>query len=158
MYKKKLCLGLFSEFSIPIEDQIRLFGQVGFEAFFSGWDQNIKSYKKLADDSGMVYQSVHAPFGNAAKMWQSGENAEKATQELLTCVRDCSAAEVPVLVVHPYIGFEETEHPTKEGIENFGRVVDEAQKCGVKVAFENVEGESYLDALMKAFSSCGAVK
>ena len=158
MYKKKLCLGLFSEFSIPIEDQIRLFGQVGFEAFFSGWDQNIKSYKKLADDSGMVYQSVHAPFGNAAKMWQSGENAEKATQELITCVQDCSAAEVPVLVVHPYIGFEETEHPTKEGIENFGRVVDEAQKCGVKVAFENVEGESYLDALMKAFSSCGAVK
>lgn len=105
----------------------------------------------------MVYQSVHAPFGNAAKMWQSGENAEKATQELLTCVRDCSAAEVPVLVVHPYIGFEETEHPTKEGIENFGRVVDEAQKCGVKVAFENVEGESYLDALMKAFSSCAHV-
>ena len=55
------------------------------------------------------------------------------------------------MVSHVYIGFTPSKGPTKEGIEGFRCVVEEAKRLGVKVAFENTEGEEYLFAVMDAF-------
>lgn len=154
MFKSKLCLGTSEQFGICAEEQIRLFRKAGFDAFFTAWDENLQKYRKIADEIGMIYQSVHAPFGNAASMWESGAEAQKATEELLQCVRDCGKVDVPLLIVHPYIGFEPTAGPNNDGIENFRLVVNEAKTYNVKIAFENVEQQEYLDALMKAFQSC----
>ena len=153
MYKTKLCLGTSSEFEISIEEQIKLFKKTGFDAFFTGWDKNIKKYKALADELGLIYQSVHAPFSNAAKMWESKANAQEAVDELLCCVNDCAEAKVLILIVHPFIGFENTIRVSNHGIENFRIVVEAAKQAGVKIAFENVEGEEYLKALMDAFEN-----
>ena len=154
MYKTKLCLGTNSQYGISIKEQIALFKQAGFDAFFTNWDKETKSYRKLADEIGMIYQSVHAPFKNSAKMWKYDAEAESAVNELLDCVRDCAESDVPIMVAHTYIGFEPSEGPNESGIENFGRVIEEASKMNVKIAFENTEGAKYLDALMKAFSKC----
>ena len=151
MYKQKLCLGTAQQFGISIEEQIRLFKKTGFEAFFTMWDGRLKEYKKIADDLGMIYQSVHAPYLNAAAMWQSSAASERAVEELLVCVEDCADINVPILVVHPYIGFEECYQPNREGIENFRRVIEAAKLRNVNIAFENVEGQAYLDALMNEF-------
>ena len=61
------------------------------------------------------------------------------------------------MIVHTYIGFDSEDIPTKEGIDNFARVVEEADKLNVKIAFENTEGEEYLKAVMDAFSHCDNV-
>lgn len=153
-YKTKLCLGTQSQFEISVKEQIALFKQAGFDAFFTNWDKETKSYRKLADEIGMIYQSVHAPFTNSAKMWKNDDEAETAVNELLDCVRDCAESDVPIMVAHTYIGFEPSAGPNEAGIENFGRVIEEAAKMNVKIAFENTEGEEYLEALMKAFSKC----
>ncbi len=150
MFKTKLCLSTNSQFKLSTEEQIKLFKRSKFDGFFTMWDEHVAEYKALADELGMLYQSIHAPFENAAKMWRTGEEAEKAVEELLVCVRDCGKIGVPILVVHPYIGFD-NKQPTTEGIENFRRVVEEARACNVKIAFENVEGEAFLVALMDAF-------
>lgn len=150
MYKTKLCLGTSGEFGISNEEQIRLFKKVGFEAFFTMWDENIARYKEVAEETGMEYQSVHAPFCNASKMW--GDDAEEAVNELIKCVDDCAEYGIPILVVHPYIGFDKVENPTDCGVENFRKVVERAKTSGVKIAFENVEGEAYLKKLMEAFA------
>jgi sugar phosphate isomerase/epimerase len=86
-------------------------------------------------------------------MWQDSEQADAATAELCHCVRDCAACGVPTVIVHPYIGFEDPYVPTKAGLRSFGAVVELAAKLGVRIAFENVEGEEYLAALMEAFRS-----
>ncbi len=151
MYKTKLCLGTSDGFGISVEEQIKLFKKTGFDAFFTGWDNNLKRYKALADELGMIFQSIHAPFTNAAKMWNCGAEAEQAVGELSQCVKDCAEAEVPILIVHPFIGFERTSKPVGDGVKNFGIVVEAAKARGVKIAFENVEGEDYLKALMEQF-------
>lgn len=150
MYKTKLCLGV-GGFGPTAEEQIVLFKQAGFDGFFTGWNSDLKKYRALADELGMIYQSVHAPFGNAAKMWKNDADAEMAKNELIACVRDTAEVKVPIVIIHPYIGFGKNDGPTACGIENFREVVNEARKGGVKVAFENVEGEEYLQALMDAF-------
>ena len=152
MYQTKLCLGIGRSFGYEPLEQIRLFHQIGFDGFFSGWDEHVDEYRALADELGMLYQSIHAPFKNAAKMWEDSPEGEAAVDELLACVRDCGRVQVPVMVVHPYIGFDLPEHPTAIGIAHFRAVVEEAKRQGVRIAFENVEGESYLKALMNAFA------
>lgn len=150
MYRTKLCLGTWSGFGISIEEQIRLFGRVGFDGFFTDWDQNLKRYREIADETGLLYQSIHAPFKNAAKMWEDGANAAAATEELLRCVRDCAEVRVPILIVHPYIGFEKNVEPTACGVEHFRIVAEEAKRLGVRIALENVEGEAFLHALTES--------
>lgn len=152
MYKTKLCLGTNPSFGLSTQEQIKLFHDVGFEGFFTDCDDDsVAEYRALADELGMIYQSIHAPFKNAAKMWRGGEKAEAAVEELLHCVDVCASVNVPILVVHCYIGFEDTADVTESGIECYRRVVEAAREKGIKIALENTEGEEYLAALMNAF-------
>lgn len=153
MHQVKLGLGTSAQFGIGVEEQLTLFKQIGFESFFTGWSERIKGYREVAERLGLEYRSVHAPFTNAANIWRDGEVGDRSVEELLRCVEDCAEAEVPVLVVHTYIGFAPSEGPTQSGIENFRRIVEAAALKNVKIAFENTEGEEYLDALMRAFGS-----
>jgi len=158
MYRKKLCLGLSSQLGIPFEAQIRLMHRIGFDGFFSNWapDQDAAVLRSVANETGMMYQSIHAPFGKMADMWNPTEITETAVSELLGCLRDCADNAVEIMVVHAFIGFED-HSPTAFGIDTFGRIVSEVEKLGVKIAFENTEGEEYLAALMDAFRGNNSV-
>jgi len=157
MWKSKLCISCSPSFDMSAEEQITLFANVGFDGFFIGWNRetDFAAIRRCADELGMLWQSVHAPFygtASAAEMWNGGEKGESVVRELIDCVRDCADAQVPLMICHAFIGFRD-HTPTAVGIENFGRVVREAERLGVKIAFENTEGEEYLAALMEAFRS-----
>ena len=151
--KRKLILATSTSFGISDEEQIRLFKSIGFDGFFSNWenDGTTEHYAALAKELDMEYQSVHAPFLSAADMWKDGKEAENAVNELLACLEDCHKAGVPLMVVHAFIGFNE-HSPNILGIKNFGILVDKAKEYGIRIAFENTEGEEYLDCLMNAFA------
>lgn len=158
MWKTKLCMGTHPTFGISTEKQIELIGKIGFDGFFTGYTSldDICRYRRIADKNGMIYQSVHAPFLTMDKMWEKGKEADESAELLTECVHACAENDVPVMVAHSFIGFEKNT-PTKEGIINFGKVIDAAEKCGVKIAFENAEGEEYLAALMNHFKGSDAV-
>lgn len=153
MYKTRLCLGANVQYGIPETEQIKLFCETGFDAFFLVWEKglNVRKIKEYADGLGMICQSIHAPFVRSADMWEEGERAETAVAELLECLDDCAKNDVPIMVCHAIIGFDK-HSPNRRGIENYRKIVEKAKDCGVKIAFENTEGEEYLEALMKAFS------
>jgi len=152
MYKTRLCMGLSPAYGISYEEQIRMLSEIGFDGFFSGWsrDMDIATLRRTADEVGMVYQSIHAPFVGVHKLWHVNNETESMVANLIDCVRDCAKYDVPIMVVHAFIGFE-LHSPTPDGIANFERVVAEAARCGVRIAFENTEGEEYLAALMEHF-------
>lgn len=154
MYKTRLCLGVLGG-PYDKKEQIKIFKKVGFDGFFTGWSDsyNVGEFRALADELGMIYQSIHAPFEKSAVMWGEGAEADEAVDELIRCVRDCAKYNVPIMVVHAFIGFED-HTPNEHGIINYGKVVEEASKLGVKIAFENTEGEEHLAALMDAFQDC----
>lgn len=158
MWKNRLCLGLSESFGISYEEQIKLIKSAGFDAFFIEWDpEKICAVANAGREHGLIFQSIHAPFHKSADFWN--EDEEKGTavvDELLACLKDCVKYQVPIMIVHAFLGFGD-HTPTKIGIERFGKVVAEAEKCGVKIAFENTEGEEYLFALMDKFKSTDAV-
>ena len=156
MWKHPLCLGLSSQFERDPIDQIRLFRQVGFDGFFADWTSraDMAHQRKAADETGMLFQSVHAPFVRMHEMWT--DSGKAAAAELVDCLHGCAENGVPIMVAHVFIGFND-HTPNARGLENFGVVVREAERCGVKIAFENTEGEEYLAAVMARFADSPAV-
>ena len=153
MYKQKLCLGIMASLPETPEEQVKLIKAAGFEGVFAEWSAPgcLDSVVKVIKEEGLIFQSVHAPFGRSADMWcEDEENAEVAVNELIACLDDCKKLGAPIMLVHAFIGF--TEHnPTPRGVERVANVVKAAEDWGVKIAFENTEGEEYLDTLMEAF-------
>lgn len=155
MEQTKLCLGTLSNVEMPDEEQIVLFREMGFDGFFINWnrDTDVKKIKRVADECGMMFQSIHAPFYKISDvLWQGGEEAGQAIETLIACARDCAQNGVPIMVCHAFIGFDRDDiKPNPIGVENYRKVVEAARDLGVKIAFENTEGEEYLAALMDAF-------
>jgi sugar phosphate isomerase/epimerase len=146
---------------VSTADQIKMIKDIGFGAFFTGWNPERQGiWAEAAAKNGVIYQSIHSPFSGKYKvshMWKEGEDGVFVTNGLIDCVKDCAKYGIPVMVIHPFIGFKE-HTPTEIGLDNYARVVEVADRLGVKLGFENVEGEEYLAALMERFwdaPSCG---
>lgn len=154
MYRHILCMNTSEAFGIPFEEQIALLQKTGFEAFFTPWkkDYPIEKWAAFAKEKGMIYQSVHAPFGGVADLWRDDkEKADAAEKELIECIRSCASNDVRLMVSHCYIGFDGVVDITENGLTRYGRIIDEAEKCGVNIAFENTEGLEYLEKLLEVF-------
>jgi len=153
LYRTQLCLGLIGLPGLSPAEEVRLFRQIGFEGFFAGWSSgctHIPALRKAADETGMLFQSLHAPFGHMADLWKGGEHLQDAVDELTGCLRDCHDNGVGIMVAHAFIGFED-HTPTEMGLSLTEPIVREAENLGVQIAFENTEGEEYLAALMEHF-------
>ncbi len=153
MYGVKLCLAASGAFGMTTEEQIRLFRKIGFEGFFTGMakPEAIRAYRKVADEEGMLYQSIHAPFTQMAHLWAGDEEGRAMANTLVAGLEECAENEIPVLVAHAFIGFKD-HTPTQIGLSLLEPVVRAAEKYGVKIAFENTEGEEYLAAIMEHFA------
>ena len=159
MWQKQLCLATFRGHEISEERQIEIFRAAGFDGFFIAWspDGVVARCRKKAEETGMLFQSVHAPFGFARALWEGGEDARQGVAELIACLDDCAANGVPLAILHTYIGFDRQPEITQTGLENYGRVVARAKELGVRIAFENTEGEECLAALLREFAACSHV-
>lgn len=152
MWKQKMCMNISPAFGLGAVEQIKLLKKIGFDGFFSEYtnDEDIAEQKRIADEVGMIFQSIHAPYVKMNQMWT--ENADVAVSELIDCVKACAKNDVPIMVAHTFIGFKD-HTPTDIGLKNFEKVVNVAKDLGVKVAFENTEGEEYLFAVMDYFKN-----
>lgn len=71
--------------------------------------------------------------------------------ELLKDLDDCQAWNVPIMVVHAWVGFEYEFDSSKLYFQNFDELVAKAEEYGMTIAVENVEGEESLFALMERY-------
>lgn len=111
--------------------------------------------KKVCDEVGMEMLYLHGPYDGLPYLWREGEGTERIMAELMDCVHACADNGIKMMVAHGMFGFGPLGYldhqPTEFGLMNYGKVVREAAKLGVKIAFENVEGEEFLFALMERF-------
>lgn len=156
MYKQKLALALNGQFEIPYEEQITLFKATGFEGFAiddSGRNADVAALAAKGRSEGLFIEYLHAPFNKSDDMWADCELGEIALKELIGYIELCAKLEIPALVAHTFIGFDEPYIPTQIGIDRYGALAKRAGELGVKLALENTEGFEYLDSLMNALKS-----
>ena len=148
----KFGVNLMGGSGLSVDDHVAMLKRIGWDGFFTGWERNLLSeYQAAAEKYGMIWQSIHAPFHQVRYMWNEGELGEQVTHELIECVKDCATHNVPVMVIHPFIGFEDHD-PTEVGLANFGKIIEAADSLGIRLGFENVEGEEYLAAIFARYA------
>jgi len=155
MYKQKIGISIGNNYSIPTPEVIKIIKSVGFDAISPMWksEEILSDVVSLAHKIGLEIQSLHAPFTKAAALWSHDEKVSGAAKnEIIECIESCQRLAIPVIVVHTWIGFEYEFCADSLIFTSFDEIVNKATECGVKVAFENTEGEEYLFALMEHFS------
>ncbi|MBR5868256.1 MAG: sugar phosphate isomerase/epimerase [Clostridia bacterium] len=160
MWKQKLGISLGNHYAIPTPDVVTLVGNTGFDAISPEWEPeaDLGTIVNTARDRGLALQSLHAPFGRAADMWNPDPSVHtSALQEVLAALEAAAKYEIPVLVVHTWIGFEYDFDAACLWFGAFDALVARAGEVGVTVAFENTEGQEYLFALMEHFKGESAV-
>ncbi len=149
----ELCINTGLGFGSTVSEILPKIKEAGFDGFFTGWHEGkTKEIAELADKYGLLYQSVHAPFHDVAEMWEPGDKGEYVKEQLINCVNECKDAGIPRIVMHAVIGMDK-HTPTDIGLQRFCRVVKRAEKIGINVAFENLEGPEYLAIVMDQFRS-----
>ena len=160
MWKQKTGISVSNSYGVPVPELVRLVGRTGFDAVSPEWEENddFAETAEEARESGLAIQSLHGPFDVAAKMWSADtDDSEEAMRKLLLSLETCKQYSIPVMVVHVWMGFDNIPAPNSEGFENFGKLVKKAEEYGVKIAFENTEGDELLFALMEHFDGNGNV-
>ena len=153
MYQKGFAVNLSRACGIDFVEQLTLLKDAGFKGFFVVCDPDVdlQGLTKRAQELDMVFQSIHAPWDMAAQLWHAEEAvAASGIEKLCRCVDACVQCGVTILVVHPFVGFDRHD-VTQIGLERYGQVVTYARRQGILIAFENVEGDEFLQALMTYF-------
>ena len=160
MYQQKIGMSLEKNYSVSKNEVIKMLKDIGFDAISLAWEADTELGRLIeqAKECGLILQSLHAPQWKVASMWSFDEKeSEPVKQELLQALADCRKFEIPVLVVHAWLGFEYHFDANHLNFTNFDELVARAEEYGVKIAFENAEGNEYLFALMERYENHSAV-
>lgn len=142
------------QYNLPIAQVIALLKKSGFSAIspVCSPELDLQTIAACADRHGIALQSLHAPHKNIPLLWKpdSPFSAEVQTS-ILRCIDNCARFHIPILVVHGWQGLVYTFPKEPLDFRFFDRLVDYARYKGVSIAFENLEGEEYLLALLTRY-------
>ncbi len=154
---KSLCLALGMQLDVPVVDQPELLKAAGFDRFAfdrvkNGTSELTEVLMKKAEKLSLSCEYIHAPFYGMDDIWhdESGELAEIMLKDLYATLDDCHNFGVKYAVLHAIIGMDNC-NPTALGLERLDDVINYAVKKNVYLAFENTEGEMYLEAILNRY-------
>ncbi len=142
-----------TKYDQPLSRVIELLAQAGFCGVSPLWSAELDTalLKSCVDARGMVIQSFHAPHGGLAYLWNSQAPLSAPTAKNITdCIDACARYQIPLMVMHGWQGLKYTVPPVLD-FSVFDRIVDYAAEKNITIAFENLEGEEYLSALMSRY-------
>ena len=145
---------LQNHYSLPVAEVIPLLRKAGFAAVSPVWtkDLDLSAIAAATTEQGMTIQSLHSPAGNTAHLWSSDPALyADLLDSILQSIDACSRLGIPILVQHGWYGFDYSFCQERLYFDNFDRIVDYAATRGVSIAFENLEGEEFLAALMTRY-------
>lgn len=154
-YNDKFSLSLSPTFNLGEKEQIERFldhGIGGFFALYSDYNQ-VASLKEFAEKKGAFFQSIHAKHHPMREMWFDGEKTEYILSDIKETIISAKRVGVDKVIMHLYTGFLD-EHPNEIGVKRAGELLEVAEKHGVKLCFENLEGTDFLDAVLTEYSFC----
>lgn len=154
MWKQKIGISVDYGFGIPIREAIDIIAKSGFDAISPVWKskEDLLDVASCAKEHGLELQSLHAPHGRITALWNgTEEQIKEATEELFLVLEGCAETNIPIMVCHVWVGFDYCDKPNPKGLGNFDVIVKKAKELGIRIAFENTEGEEFLDLLLSHY-------
>jgi len=124
----------------PVET-LELIKAAGFDSFFSGTYVNKhampEALRKKADELGLEYEFIHAPFSGINNMWLSGMDYLGIFNGMKTAVDYAAKVGVSTVIIHVSSGWN-APAINDLGLARFDALVEHAIKKGIILAFENL--------------------
>lgn len=148
----KLGFSLEMEYDIPLDQVISLLQAAGFSAVSPVWGQDLALVADHIRTHNMTIQSLHAPPKGMAALWDLTRPESADLQKaMLASLEDCVTFAIGTLVVHGWQGHGYVFPDTPLDFTFWDTLVSRAGTLGVAIAFENLEGEEYLAALLDRY-------
>ncbi len=139
------------------EETIPLLAEAGFDGCFWVSEQGVPLAPVAAKvREALEMEFIHAPVKGLDQLWQEGDVGEQRLNILSDWLRQCAAAGIPWMVSHVWNGFYEAK-PNALGIDRLGRLLELAEREGVRIAFENCEQGAFLTEVRRQLWSSPAV-
>lgn len=145
---------LQAQYSLPITQVIPILCENGFSAVSPVWtpELDIRCLADCAKLHRMTIQSLHATHKDTPLLWEpENEKSQSVFQNIMKSIDDCSEFDIPILVVHGWQGFDYDFSHKSLNFGIFDKFVQRAEEKGISIAFENLEGEEFLCALMERY-------
>ena len=148
-------------YNLSPQDRMRLIKEAGFDGVLLLWadyfDKDYKYFPDYARNASLYVENAHAPYMNANDLWKDIINGQEVYEQLISCIKDCAAHEIPTLVMHPENknGTETVDLPVDftVGIERLKRIMDIAEHLNINLAVENMSRYEYLDCIFQNIQS-----
>jgi len=144
-------------YEMPKKQNFELIKQIGFDGVLVWWndefgDRDFRNNPKLARDAGLFVENMHTPFDKINDLWLDNLNGNDLLEYFLDMVKDCADYQIPTMVMH--LSYGKTPPPFNElGLERVKRIIGEAEKHNVNVAFENLRLINYLEYVLNNIDS-----
>lgn len=148
---EKIGFSLQDSYCIPMGDVLHLLRNIGFSAVSPTWhrEHDLDSLVNTAVQQGLRIQSLHGPLRGIPNLWsRDSSRFGPLLQDFLDTADACAVYGIPLMVVHSWSGLDYSVPESELFFGNFDLLVNHAASKGIRVAFENLEGPQYLDALM----------
>ena len=149
-----LGFSLQAKYDCSLTQAVEMLCDVGFSAISPVWSPELplEDLTACVARLGMTIQSVHAPHRGQPILWDPSDPMRSSTQkQFLDCIDTCAQFDIPIAVLHGWQGLGYTFPETPLDFSAFDRIVDYAEERNVSIAFENLEGEEYLQALLNRY-------
>lgn len=137
---------------VPEVEALAKFKAAGFETFFTGYSsmEHVCALRKKADEVGLIYDFIHAPFGNINALWTPGLDHLDIQKKILCSIDAAAENGVPTVVVHVSSGWWPPQI-SDIGLARFDSIVEHAADKNVNIAFENIRKLGNIACLMERY-------
>ena len=137
-----------------VYDNMKYAAEAGFDSVFLLWDDSLDTEEVMdcAKENGLSVESFHAPFVNYNSIWEEGNLGDQETEKIKKCIRVAAEYDVKTVVSH-VVSDVNAPLTSNLGLTRFGKMVIEAEKYGVNLAFENTEYTRHLALVFSTFES-----
>lgn len=124
---------------VSAEDALKKIKSAGFETFFTVnyKDAEVKSIKKRADELGLEYEFIHAPFRNINQIWMQGLGYLEVFDYMKESIDSAAKHGIKYVITHVSSGWNSPQ-VNDLGLSRFDELVVYARNKGVILAFENL--------------------
>ena len=150
----QLGFSLQAKYACSQERVIELLHDAGFSAVSPVWtpELDLDGLAAYTKKYNMIIQSLHAPHGGSDLLWDpQNPLSAKIRDNILRCIDDCARFHIPLTVLHGWQGLQYTFPEGPLDFSLFDQIVDHGEQKKVTIAFENLEGEEYLEALLTRY-------
>ena len=154
--KRKLGINLDCVKNLDARTALRCVHGAGFDGFFTGpFLTDPKTIEQIANQAnalGLRYEFIHAPYHGVNTMWENDADAQAFIQAFFQAVDNAKRNGVDTVILHS----SSTWCPpliTEEGFQRFDKLIEYAEKNGVKVAIENLRVPAYYESLLARYEN-----